>query len=126
MAVFIVPATLWPLVPSPALAFVLLFLTVFGLGLAQSAAPASIQAVVPNRMRGQAIALYLLLAGLLGIGLGPTSVALITDFVFHDDKALPYSMALMAGPSSLIGLWLIWSGIAPYARTQATISASQS
>jgi hypothetical protein len=76
---------------------------------------------VPNRMRGQAIAVYLLLAGLLGIGLGPTSVALVTDFVFHDDKALPYSMALMAGPSSLLGLWLIASGLRPYARTQAAL-----
>ena len=73
-------------------------------------------------MRGQAIAVYLLLAGLLGIGLGPTSVALITDYVFHDDKALPYSMALMAGPSSLIGLWLIWSGLKPYAQTSSALS----
>lgn len=121
VAIFIAPATAWPLVASPVLAFGLLFLTVFGLGLAQSAAPASIQAVVPNRMRGQAIAVYLLLAGLLGIGLGPTSVALVTDFVFHDDKALPYSMALTAGPASLIGLWLIASGLKPYARTQASL-----
>lgn len=122
VAVFIVPATVWPLVPNAVLAFALLFVAVFGLGLAQSAAPASIQAVVPNRMRGQAIAVYLLLAGLLGIGLGPTSVALITDYVFHDDKALPYSMALMAGPSSLIGLWLIWSGLKPYAQTSSALS----
>lgn len=122
VAIFIVPATVWPLVGSPNLAFALLFLTVFGLGLAQSAAPASIQAVTPNRMRGQAVAVYLLLAGLLGIGLGPTSVALVTDYVFHDDKALPYSMALMAGPSSLIGLWLIASGLKPYARTQAALN----
>lgn len=122
VAIFIVPATAWPLVASPVLAFGLLFLTVFGLGLAQSAAPASIQAVVPNRMRGQAIALYLLLAGLLGIGLGPTSVALVTDYVFHDDKALPYSMALMAGPSALIGLWLIASGLKPYARTVSALN----
>jgi len=121
VVVLIVPATLWPLVGNPTLAFALLFLTVFGLGLAQSAAPASIQAVVPNRMRGQAIAVYLLLAGLLGIGLGPTSVALITDYAFHDDKALPYAIALMAGPSSLIGLWLIASGLKPYAKTQAAL-----
>lgn len=105
--------------PHPVLAFGLLILSVFGLGLAQSAAPASIQAAVPDRMRGQAIAVYRLLAGLLGIGLGPTSVALITDPVFHDDKALPYAMAWMAGPSSLLGWWLIASGLKPFARTQA-------
>ncbi len=74
-----VPSVLWPLMPSATLAFALLFVNLLGLSIAQAAAPASIQAVVPNRMRGQAIALYLLLAGLLGIGLGPTAVALVTD-----------------------------------------------
>jgi MFS family permease len=115
--VFAVPAVLWPLMPRAEWAFGLLFLTVFGLGLAQSAAPAAIQAVTPNRMRGQAISIYLLLAGLLGIGLGPTAVALVTDRVFHDDQALPYALALTAGPSVMVGLWLIGSGLRPYART---------
>ncbi|OGA99703.1 MAG: MFS transporter [Burkholderiales bacterium RIFCSPHIGHO2_12_FULL_69_20] len=121
VALFAVPAVLWPLVPDPVWAFGLLFVTVLGLGLAQSAAPASIQAVVPNRMRGQAIAVYLLLAGLMGIGLGPTAVALVTDYVFHDDKALRYALALTAGPSVLFGLWLIATGLKPYARTYAVM-----
>lgn len=124
MIVFAVPAVTWPLVASPTLAFALLFFTVFGLGMAQSAAPAAIQAVVPNRMRGQAIALYLLLAGLLGLGLGPTAVALLTDHLFHNDQMLPYSIALTAGPAALLGLWAIASGLKPYARTQATLTAA--
>jgi MFS family permease len=96
VAIFAVPSVLWPLMPGPTPAFVLLFITVLGLGLSQSAAPASIQAVVPNRMRGRAIALYLLLAGLLGLGLGPTAVALVTDYVFGNDASLRYSLALTA------------------------------
>jgi len=121
VGLFALPAVLWPLVPDPTVAFGLLFLTVLGLGLAQSAAPVSIQAVFPNRMRGQAISVYLLLAGLLGIGLGPTSVALVTDYVFHDDKALRYALALTAGPSVLFGLWLIASGLRPYAKTYSEL-----
>ncbi|QOT78280.1 MFS transporter [Cupriavidus basilensis] len=123
-ALFAVPSVLWPLMPAPVPAFALLFLTVLGLGLAQSAAPPSIQAVVPNRMRGQAIAVYLLLAGLLGIGLGPTAVALVTDHVFHDDAALRYSLALTAAPSALFGLWLIGSGLRPYARTCVALQSA--
>jgi len=126
VVVFALPAVAWPLVGDPTLAFSLLFLTVFGLGMAQSAAPAAIQAVVPNRMRGQAIALYLLLAGLLGLGLGPTAVALITDRIFHDDQALPYSLALTAGPAALLGLWAIATGLKPYARTQAALASALS
>ena len=124
-AVFALPCVLWPLMPDARLAFALLFVSVFGLGIAQSAAPAAIQAVVPNRMRGQAIAVYLLLAGLLGIGLGPTAVALVTDHVFHRDGALRYAVACTAAPAALFGLWLIGSGVKPYARTLAALHVAQ-
>lgn len=124
VAIFTLPAIAWPLAGRIEVAFALLFLTVFGLGLAQSSAPAAIQAVVPNRMRGQAIAIYLLLAGLFGLGLGPTAVALVTDRVFHDDMSLHYAIALTAGPSALLGLWLIGSGLRPYATTHATLHGS--
>ncbi|MGF6601150.1 MFS family permease [Paraburkholderia sp. GAS448] len=123
--VFALPCVLWPLMPNARLAFALLFVSVFGLGIAQSAAPAAIQAVVPNRMRGQAIALYLLLAGLLGIGLGPTAVALVTDHLFHRDGALRYAVACTAAPAALFGLWLIGSGVKPYARTLAALHVAQ-
>ncbi len=115
------PAVLWPLVPRADLAFGLLFLMVLGVGLAQSAAPTAVQAVFPNRLRGQAVALYLLLSGLLGIGLGPTAVALVTDHVFHDGQALGAAIALTIGPAAFAGLWLVASGLAPYARTSAAM-----
>lgn len=113
--VFTLPSVLWPLMPDAHLAFALLFVSVFGLGIAQSAGPAAIQAVVPNRMRGQAIAVSLLLAGLLGIGLGPTAVALVTDHVFRHDAALRYAVACTAALAALFGPWLISSGVKPYA-----------
>jgi MFS family permease len=115
------PAVLWPLAHSPQACYVLLFLTIFALSISQSAAPALIQAIVPNRMRGQAIASYLLLAGLMGIGLGPTLVALMTDYVFKDNGALHYSMALTAAPATLLALWLISSGLKYYQTTYAAL-----
>ena len=83
---------LWPLAGTANTAFALLGGAIFGLSIAQSAAPASIQEVVPNRMRGQAIAVYLLIAGLLGIGLGPMLVAFVSDTVFGDSAMLPLSL----------------------------------
>jgi hypothetical protein len=47
-------------------------------------------------MRGQAVAVYLLFANLIGLGLGPTVVAACTDFVFRDDAAIGKSLALAA------------------------------
>jgi MFS family permease len=118
-------AVLWPLAGNATTAFVLLAGAVFGLSISQSAAPASIQEVVPNRMRGQAIAIYLLIAGLLGIGLGPVAVALVTDRVFHSDAALPYAISTTVAPTALIAIWLCWSGLKPYANTWRSLKAAQ-
>lgn len=115
--------TIWPLMPNPFLACSFLGLGIVGLAIAQTAAPAAIQEVVPNRMRGQVVAIYLLLGSLLGIGLGPTLVALITDNFFKDDFMLHWSIAMTAAPMSLFGLWLCWSGQRPYAQTHAKLSA---
>jgi MFS family permease len=119
---FMIPgAAAWPLAPNAPLSFALLAMTVGSLSLAQAAAPAAIQDVTPNRMRGQAIAVYLLIAGLVGIGFGPTAVALLTDRVFHSDAALPYSLAVVGTTMALAGLWISWSGLRPYARTRAEL-----
>ncbi|HXP27942.1 MAG TPA: MFS transporter [Steroidobacteraceae bacterium] len=118
------PAVFWPLSGTPGLAYALLFVTVFSLSIAQSAAPALIQGVVPNRMRGLAIATYLLLAGLLGIGLGPTLAALLTDYVFKDSSALRYSLAICAAPTALLALWLIGSGLKPYEASIVALRAN--
>lgn len=118
-AIIVPGSLLWPLMPSATISFALLTVTIIGISMGQAAAPASIQDIVPNRMRGQAIALYLLIGGLLGIGFGPTSVALVTDYIFHNDQALPYSLVIVAAPCALLGLWLSWSGQKPFARTYA-------
>ncbi|MNY28783.1 hypothetical protein D3C86_1627840 [compost metagenome] len=115
----------WSLVGTPWLSFLLLTLVVTGFGMAQAAAPTAVQEITPNRMRGKAVALYLLIGGLVGIGFGPMSVALVTDHVFKSDAALPYALALVGGPVSLLGLWLTWSGLKPYERTAQALRAGE-
>ena len=69
-----------------------------------------IQLMVPNEMRGQTVALYFLVANLVGMGFGPTIVAAMTDFIFQDDAALNKSLALTSGVLiPLAGLILIAS-----------------
>ena len=53
-----------------------------------------IQLIAPNQMRGQVVAVYFLVANLVGMGFGPTIIALATDYVFRDDGALNQSIAL--------------------------------
>lgn len=121
-AIIVPAASLWPLMPTPATGMAMLGFAVVGITAGQAAAPPSIQDVVPNGMRGQAIAAYLLVAGLLGIGLGPTSVALVTDRLFHDESLLHYSLTVIALPCSLLGAWLSISGQKSYAHLAQELS----
>jgi MFS family permease len=57
---------------------------------------ATLQIVAPSNLRGRFAALYLFISILMGIGLGPSLIAAITDFVFHDDNMLGASIALVA------------------------------
>lgn len=123
----IVPAAIaWPMMPNAYLSFAFLTLAILGFSLGQAAAPPSIQDIVPNGMRGQAVAVYLLLGGLLGIGLGPTSIALVNDHIYAGNpQALRYALVTVSLPAALLGLWMSWSGLAPYARTRALLQAEQ-
>jgi len=95
-------------------AVVLLVFVVFFLSMPFGVAPAAIQEIMPNAMRGQASAIYLFVVNLLGLGLGPTAVALVTDKVFRDDQAVRYSLLIVTTSAELIALVLLWLGLKPY------------
>lgn len=60
------------------------------------AGTAGIVAVAPNRMRGQMIAIYMLIATLVGTGGGPWAIAAWTDGVLGDPLAIRWSIAVVA------------------------------
>lgn len=82
------------------------FFISFPLGVAATA----LQYATPARMRGQLSALYLLVTGALGMGLGPTVVALLTDYVFGNDLAVGRALAVTAAICGLISPVLLWRG----------------
>lgn len=41
---------------------------------------------------------------LIALSFGPTLVALLTDFVFHDEKAVHLSLAIVMSGGSILGL----------------------
>jgi MFS family permease len=96
---------------------------VFFAGFHGGLAGGALQLMTPNQMRGQVMALYLLAANLLGLGLGPTVVAASTDFVFGYDAAIGKSLALAAGILCPIAALLLWSGLAPMQRQLAEANA---
>lgn len=69
-----------------------------------------IQLMTPNRMRGQVMAVFLLVANLIGLGLGPTVLAATTDYVFGNDDAIGKAIALCGAVLCPIGALILWSG----------------
>jgi len=69
---------LFPLMPNGNFAAALLVPTVFLMGQPVGVAAAAIQEMMPNAMRAQASALYLFVINLIGLGAGPTAVAMTT------------------------------------------------
>lgn len=115
-AIFIPSVILWPLVGNVYLAFFFLGLQMIGHVVAIGTLPLVTQDIVPNRMRGQAVTVVLLLGTVLGWAAGPTVVALFTDYVFRDDNALPYSIICATVPTALLAVAVAWAGRSAYIR----------
>ena len=99
-----------PLMPTPGLALAMFVPHIFGAAAITAVGGAALMIITPNQLRGQATAIYYFIISLAGLTLGPTSVAMLTDYVFRDEAALRYSMAIVgvAAPLLSVGgaLWI--------------------
>ena len=90
-------------VAHPALYIVFMGVVVTCISAAVGLGPAALQEIAPNEMRGQSLSAYQLIATVLGAGLGPTGVAVITQSILHDPKAVGLATGLVAGSALLLG-----------------------
>lgn len=104
----------FPLMDNALWAAALMAPTVFCLSMPFGVAPAAIQEIMPSAMRGQASAIYLFVITLIGLGIGPTAVALVTDYLFADDQALRYSLLIVSTLAVASSLFLLAKGLQPY------------
>lgn len=110
-------ALLVPNMPTAELSIVLLIPAAVLKSAMFGVAPAALQQVVPNEMRGQVSAMYLFVVNLIGLGAGPTAVALLTDRVFQDDNMIRYSL-MIAGICAYSLSALLWRlGMGPFRRS---------
>ena len=93
------------------MALVLLSVTVFFQASYMGVAAAAVQMVTPNQMRGQATAVYMFATNMLGLALGSTLVAVLTDFVFVDEGALMHSLSLISAVLLPMAAWMFWRGL---------------
>jgi hypothetical protein len=87
-----------------------------------SVGAAGMQELIPARLRGTGGAIYQLVANLFGLGLGPTIVALVTDFGFGDDNKLYASLGAAVPIMLALAAATALAGLAPYCRAAARVT----
>ena len=76
-----------------------------------AAAPTLIQVMVPNQMRAQISAVWMLCMNLISTIAGPTMVGFITVYVLADDMAVGQSIAIVNVLSTPIAALILWGGL---------------
>ena len=114
---------LLPLMPNAELAVALSAVNGFFAAWVLGPQNAAIQIVTPNEMRGQITALALFIFNVVGFGMGPTVVALFTDYVFGSEDQLRYSLATVAAVLGPLAALSIWYGLKAYGQRVARVRA---
>ena len=108
-----------PLMPTTASAIPMLGLMAFVISLQQALSPVALQLITPNEMRAQVVAVFFLVANLIGIGGGATVIAMLTDYLFQDEAALRYSLSIVALVVMSIASASLALGLKPYRESLA-------
>lgn len=74
------------------------------------ASTAAMQILPPNQMRAQISALFLLISNLIGLGVGTTAVALLTDRLFENPAMVGSSISLLNAFAVALTLLLLIKG----------------
>ncbi len=114
--VFLIMGTAACLLPNPMAAFgVFAAMSVFT-NWSSSAVLTGLNQITPNALRGQVVALYTLIVGVVAVGFGPTAVGLLTDYAVGHDH-VDWALALVLAISSVLGGAILLSSRAAFRRS---------
>jgi MFS family permease len=102
------------LAPDLLLSVALLVPAMFFSSFPLSTSAASIQVLAPKHLRAQIASFFLLVSNIIGMGIGTTLVALITDRYFQDNRAVDLSLAVVIAVAAAACLLLLGLGRAHY------------
>ncbi|QIG53621.1 MFS transporter [Altererythrobacter sp. BO-6] len=119
-------AVAFPLVGNAWASLALLGLVIFLGTVPFGAGVSTFPLITPNRMRAQVVAVYLLIANLLGYSAGPILIAWLTDSVFASPEAIDKSLAVASPAIMVVGVFLCLAALRPYRALAAASSTTQS
>jgi MFS family permease len=91
----------------------------FAFGLTQGLPATAFQAVAPNRVRARVIALYLLVGNIVAFTVGPTGVALISDYWLRDPAKIGIAIGLLSACVVPLGVLALVAARSPFLAGQA-------
>lgn len=115
----------YTLLPDGTLALLPLAASIFLPTFMNGLSPAILQQMVPNQMRGTAISISLLVVNMLGLGVGPTLIAVLTDHVFQDPGMIHLSILFVCVAMAAISLIFILIAYRPYVALVNRLQQSQ-
>lgn len=108
---------LYPLMNQARYAILLYALAIFIASMTSGIGPAAVQQIMPNKMRGQASAIYLFVVNLFGLGFGPYILSLFTQYVFKADTGVRWSLLCVPAGAHLIAAALLFLALKPFLRS---------
>ncbi len=90
-------------------------LATFFYSMPQPIAATALQVVTPNRIRGIAAAIYVIIVSGIGLGVAPTVVALVTDYVLADTSRVRTSLGIVCTISAAVAAWMARGTLLPFA-----------
>jgi MFS family permease len=103
-----------PLMPTPIMSLLCFVPVMFLKPMAFACIPVALQMVMPNQLRAQVSATYLTIINLVGLGLGPLVVGLMTDHVFTVPGGLRYSMSVITAITVPLMIVMLLLSRGPY------------
>ena len=111
-----VGAAMYPLQSSAVLIVPFFMLAMLGGFMVIATGAAALLDIMPNRLRGQATAIYLFVVSIAGVGLGPTAVAVVTDYAYGDPSLVAKSLFVVPPASFCVAAICFWAARRPFAK----------
>ena len=106
-------AVLMPLLDSDWLAIAVIIPITFFMSMPPGLSNAALQAISPNRLRGQMIAVYLICVSFLSYLFAPLIIGLMNDYVFGREDAIDLSLSSLAFVNYLVAAICLWLSLKP-------------
>ncbi|HMN44385.1 MAG TPA: MFS transporter [Povalibacter sp.] len=117
-----ITSTIPAFMPNVTLAYVAMCIAGFPFHGYVAMGPMAVNQVTPNQMRAQVSSVYLFVNALLGMGVGPALVPLISDYILKDPMQIRWALSIVVFCAGTLAAFLLWLERKPF-RERVSASA---